>query len=179
MTAVNPSKVLDTAVDMLEQYTICDRCLGRQFAWLSTNTSNNERGYSLKLTLSMIADDELKSENPDNGKKIISLLAGHGLFKPAQTIAEKNSIEYAESGDCHLCSTDGQSIFDKIGDVAKKAAELAKDVEFDNFLVGTIPIPLLDDRQDDLRAKHSLLHAEALKSDFSRELGKQYMLYYR
>lgn len=172
MTAPNQSKVLDTAVSMLEQYTICDRCLGRQFAWLSTNTSNNERGHSLKLTLSMIADDELKSENPNHGKKIISLLAGNGQFKPAQTIAEKNSIEYGKNVDCHLCSTDGYSIFDKIGEVAKKAAELVKDVEFDNFLVGTIPIPLLDDRQDDIRAKYSLLHAEALKSDFSRELGK-------
>jgi tRNA pseudouridine synthase 10 len=172
MTAPIQSKVLDTAVSILEQYTICDRCLGRQFAWLSTGTSNSERGHSLKLTLSMIADDELKSENPNHGKKIISLLAGHGLFKPAQTIAENNSIEYGKSVECHLCSTNGQTIFDKIGDVAKKAAELSKDVEFDNFLVGTIPIPLLDDRQDELRAKYSLLHAEALKSDFSRELGK-------
>ena len=172
MTALNQSKVLDTAVSMLEQYNICDRCLGRQFAWLSTNTSNSERGRSLKLVLSMIADDELKSENPDHGKKMIGLLAGHGQFKPAQIIAEKNSIEYGKSVDCHLCSIDGQSIFDKIEEVAKKAAELVKDIEFDHFLVGTIPIPLLDDRQDDLRAKYSLLHAEALKSDFSRELGK-------
>jgi tRNA pseudouridine synthase 10 len=172
MTAPIQSNVLDTAVSMLEQYIICDRCLGRQFAWLSTNTSNSERGRSLKLVLSMMADDELKSENPDHGKKIIGLLAGHGLFKPAQTIAEKNSIEFGKNVDCHLCTTDGESIFDKIEDVARKASELVKDVEFDNFLVGTIPIPLLDDRQDDLRAKYSLLHAEALKSDFSRELGK-------
>ena len=172
MTAPIQSKVLDTAVSMLEQYTICDRCLGRQFAWLSTNTSNRERGHSLKLTLSMIADDELKSEDPEQGKTIIGLLAGHGLFKPAQTIAEKNSIEYEKGVDCHLCSISGQSIFDKIGAAAKKAAELVKDIEFDCFLVGTIPVPLLDDRQDDLRARYSLLHAEALKSDFSRELGK-------
>ena len=173
MTAPNQSKVLDTAVNMLEQYTICDRCLGRQFAWLSTDTSNSERGRSLKLVLSMMADDKLKSESPDYGKKIIGLLASNGQFKPAQIIAEKNAIEYGKSVDCHLCSTNGQSIFDKIEDVAKKAAELVKDVEFDHFLVGTVPIPQLDDRQDDLRAKYSLLHAEALKSDFSRELGKQ------
>jgi tRNA pseudouridine synthase 10 len=38
--------------------------------------------------------------------------------------------------------------------------------------VGTISVPILDDRQDELLAEHSLLHAEALKSDFSRELGK-------
>jgi len=173
MTSPIQSKVLDTAVSMLEQYNICDRCLGRQFAWLSTNTSNNERGRSLKLTLSMMADDELKSENPDLGKRTISLLASHGMFEPAQILAEKNSIEYGKSDDCHLCSTNGQSIFDKIEEVAKKAAELVKEVEFDHFLVGTVPIPILDDRQDDLRAKYSLLHAEALKSDFSRELGKQ------
>jgi tRNA pseudouridine synthase 10 len=121
----------------------------------------------------MIADDELKSENPDRGKSVISLLAGHGKFKPAQIVADKNSIEYVKSVDCYLCSTDGQSIFDKIEDVAKKAADLVKEVEFDNFLVGTVPNPLLDDRQDDLRAEYSLLHAEALKSDLSRELGKR------
>ncbi len=172
MTTPIQNRVLDTAISILEQYSICDRCLGRQFAWLSTNTSNSERGHSLKLVLSMMADDKLKSEHPEKGRKIIELLAGHGLFKPAQVIAEKNSITYEKIADCHLCSIEGQSIFDKIGAAAKKATELVKDVEFDNFLVGTITIPLLDDRQDDLRAKYSLLHAEAIKSDFSRELGK-------
>jgi tRNA pseudouridine synthase 10 len=53
------------------------------------------------------------------------------------------------------------------------AMDQTKDIEFDTFLVGTISVPILDDRQDELRAEHSLLHAEALKSDFSRELGKQ------
>jgi tRNA U54 and U55 pseudouridine synthase Pus10 len=73
MTAPIQNNVLDTAISILEQYSICDRCLGRQFAWLSTNTSNSERGHSLKLVLSMIADDELKSENPEHGRKIINL----------------------------------------------------------------------------------------------------------
>ena len=173
MTALVRRKVLDTAVSMLEKHTICDRCLGRQFAWLSTDTSNSERGHSLKLTLSLIADDALKSEDPDSGRKIISLLAGQGLFKPAQTIAMKNAIDYTKSEECHFCSIDGHSVFDKIEDIASRTIELVKDIEFDNFLVGTIPVPTLDDRQDDLRAEFSLLHAEALKSDFSRELGKQ------
>jgi len=172
MSELVQREVLDTAVSILEEHTICDRCLGRQFAWLSTDTTNNERGSAIKLTLSMIADNELKSENPEGGKRVISLLAGHGMFSSAQMIAEKNSIEYSKSTDCHLCSTDGHSVFDKIDEVARNAEVLARDIEFDNFLVGTIPHPELDDRQDDLRAKHSLLHAEVLKSDFSRELGK-------
>jgi tRNA pseudouridine synthase 10 len=172
MSELVQNKVLDTAVSMLEEHVICDRCLGRQFAWLSTDTTNSERGRAVKLTLSMMADNELKTENPDGGKRVISLLAGHGMFTPAQRMADKSSIEYNKFTECHLCSIDGLSVFDKIEDVARKAEELVKDIDFDNFLVGTIPLPALDDRQDDLRAKHSLLHAEALKSDFSRELGK-------
>lgn len=172
MTKPIQSSVLETATSILEHYTVCDRCLGRQFAWLSTNTSNKERGNSLKLTLSMMADDDLKSGDQEKGKKIISVLASHGLFGPAQTIATKNLIDYEESEDCYLCSIEGQSVFDKIQEVSQRASELVKDIEFDSFLVGTVSVPILDDRQDDLRAKYSLLHAEAIKSDFSRELGK-------
>ena len=172
MTAPIQSNLLDTAIKMLEQYTLCDRCLGRQFAWLSTNTSNSDRGYSLKLTLSMMADDDLKSGDHNRGERVTGLLASHGQFRPAQTIAEKNAIEYEKGGNCHLCTLEGQSVFDRIQDVSQRTAALTKDIEFDNFLVGTIPAPILDERQDEIRAKFSLLHAEAVKSDFSRELGK-------
>ncbi len=158
---------------MLEKHPLCDRCLGRQFAWLSTNTSNEVRGRSLKLILSMIADENMKSGNGEHGKTTISLLAGKGMFAPAQAIAEKNSITFSQENKCHLCSVNGQSVFEKLDETAQKALELVKEIEFDTFLVGTVTAPILDDRQDELRADHSLLHAEALKSDFSRELGKK------
>ncbi len=172
MATPTESRVLDSTLSMLEKHPLCDRCLGRQFAWLSTNTSNEDRGRSLKLILSMIADEELKSGNGEHGKITISLLAGKGMFAPAQAIAEKNSIEFNQESQCHLCSVEGQSVFDKVDKTAQKVVELAKEIEFDTFLVGTLTAPILDDRQDELRAGHSLLHAEALKSDFSRELGK-------
>ncbi|MFX1483324.1 MAG: tRNA pseudouridine(54/55) synthase Pus10 [Promethearchaeota archaeon] len=166
------SGVLETTLGMLEKYTICDRCLGRQFAWLGTDTSNEERGHSLKLILCMIADEEIKSGDTDHGKNSISILAGRGMFGPAQTIAERSSIEFQREDKCQLCSSNGQSIFDKIATIAKTASEQTKDIEFDTFLVGTTASPILDEMQDELRAKFSLLYAEALKSDFSRELGK-------
>jgi tRNA pseudouridine synthase 10 len=172
VTAPIQYNLLDTAIKMLEQYTFCDRCLGRQFAWLSTDTSNSDRGFSLKMTLSMMADDDLKSGDHDKGERVIGLLASHGQFRPAQTIAEKNGIDYEKGDSCHLCTIEGQSVFDRIQDISQRAVALIKDVEFDNFLVGTIPVPILDERQDEIRAKFSLLHAEVVKSDFSRELGK-------
>jgi tRNA pseudouridine synthase 10 len=120
----------------------------------------------------MNADNHLKS-GEGSGKTTISLLAGNGMFEPAQIIAQKNSIDYNQESQCHLCTVAGQSIFDRVDSIAKNAIQQSKDIEFDTFLVGTISVPDLDDRQDELRAEHSLLHAEALKSDFSRELGKQ------
>jgi len=171
MTVPTESRVLDTTVKMLEKYPLCDKCLGRQFAWLSTNTSNEDRGHSLKLTLSMNADDELKA-GEERGKTIIGLLASRGMFGPAQVIAQKNSIDFDHESQCHLCFIDGQSVFDRVESIAKRAMEESENIEFDTFLVGTISVPVLDERQDELRAEHSLLHAEALKSDFSRELGK-------
>ncbi|MHA1950033.1 MAG: tRNA pseudouridine(54/55) synthase Pus10 [Candidatus Thorarchaeota archaeon] len=172
MTVPTESKVLDTALSILEKYPLCDRCLGRQFAWLSTNTSNEDRGRSLKLILSMNADDELKS-GEERGKNTIGLLAGKGMFAPAQSIAEKNSIDFSKKDQCHLCSVGEVSIFDQMESISKRAVVQTQDVEFETFLVGTVSVPTLDDRQDELRAEFSLLHAEALKSDFSRELGKQ------
>ncbi|MFW9892686.1 MAG: tRNA pseudouridine(54/55) synthase Pus10 [Candidatus Thorarchaeota archaeon] len=173
MTVPTEDRVLDTTVRMLGKHTLCDRCLGRQFAWLSTNTTNLDRGHSLKLALSMIADDELKSGNTEYGKQIISLLAGKGMFEPAQVIADKSAIEVALETQCDLCTVDGESIFTRVNAITKRVVELVQEIQFDTFLVGTITSPILDEKQDELRAEYSLLHAEALKSDFSRELGKQ------
>jgi len=101
MTDSKANGVLETAQKLMEQHVLCDRCLGRQFGWLSTNTSNSDRGHSLKLTLCMIADDNLKSGAKETGSDSIRLLASNGMFDPAKTIAEKNSIDYETRNACH------------------------------------------------------------------------------
>ena len=57
MTEQPPRESLKLASVILETTPLCDHCLGRQFAWLSTDTTNTERGASIKLVLSMIADE--------------------------------------------------------------------------------------------------------------------------
>ncbi|MGY5860559.1 MAG: tRNA pseudouridine(54/55) synthase Pus10 [Candidatus Thorarchaeota archaeon] len=171
MTDAQQNGVLETAQNLLEQHILCDRCLGRQFGWLSTNTTNDARGYSLKLTLSMIADEQLKSGNTEHGQDSIQVLASNGMFAPAQKIAEKNSIDYDALSVCHLCSVEEESVFDRIPLVAERIVGLATDFEFETFLVGSNPVPSLVERQDELSGIHSILHAETLKSHFNRELG--------
>ncbi|MDY6959209.1 MAG: tRNA pseudouridine(54/55) synthase Pus10, partial [Halobacteriota archaeon] len=48
----------------MEEGPICDSCLGRQFAKLSTGLTNRERGSSIRTVLSMSV-----SSGPIDGKK--------------------------------------------------------------------------------------------------------------
>ena len=171
MTEAQGNGVLETAQKLLEQHVLCNRCLGRQFGWLSTDTTNDARGYSLKLTLSMIADEQLKSGNREHGIDSIQVLARNGMFGPARRIADKNNITYEILDDCHLCSITGESVFERIPMIAERMVGLATDFEFETFLVGSNPVPSLVERQDELSGIHSILHAETLKSHFNRELG--------
>ncbi|MFW9801378.1 MAG: tRNA pseudouridine(54/55) synthase Pus10 [Candidatus Thorarchaeota archaeon] len=164
--------ILGTSKRLLESYAICNHCLGRQFAWLSTHTSNEERGAAIKLTLSMMADEDLKSGNKQMGEELIGILAGNGMFEPAKVLATQRALEYKEQTSCHLCSVDGISIFDKLPDIAEKARIAIDGIEFNSFLVGCVASIGLDERQDEIRGAFGLLHGEALKADVNRELGK-------
>ena len=164
--------ILGTSKKLLESYAICNHCLGRQFAWLSTNTSNEERGTAIKLTLSMIADEDFKSGQKQAGEELIGILAGYGMFEPAKALATQKSIEYNEQKSCHLCSVDGISVFEKLPDIAERARIAVEPIEFNSFLVGCVVPAGLDERQDEIRGAFGLLHGEALKADVNRELGK-------
>lgn len=170
------SRILEAVRGMLELHCLCNHCLGRQFAWLSTDSSNEERGEALKLTLSMMADEDLKAERLLQGSNLIAVLASNGMFNPAKSLAEKNGIEYKEQTSCHLCSINGNSIFDALPSISERAIEALEGTEFRTFLVGCVPSSVLTDREDEMRGVFGLMHGEALKADFNRELGKTIQL---
>ncbi|MDL5503127.1 MAG: tRNA pseudouridine(54/55) synthase Pus10, partial [Candidatus Methanoperedens sp.] len=57
--------ILDTARKIIHEGPVCDHCLGRQFAKLSTGLSNDMRGNALKLVLAMHAGAEKDKELQD------------------------------------------------------------------------------------------------------------------
>jgi tRNA pseudouridine synthase 10 len=173
MPDLDEFSVLKTAREMLCHHTLCNRCLGRQFAWLGTETSNEERGHSIKLVLCMIADEQIKSGNKESGQCIISDLAGNGMFVAAKAVAAQYSIDYQNRETCYLCAIGEDSIFERIPLITERMISIADRVEFDTFLVGSIPLPLLVERQDEINAKYSILHSETLKSHFNRLVGIQ------
>ncbi len=57
--------ILDIARKIIHEGPICDHCLGRQFAKLSTGLSNDRRGAAIKLVLAMQAGADKDSDVPE------------------------------------------------------------------------------------------------------------------
>jgi tRNA pseudouridine synthase 10 len=137
--------ILDTARKIMHEGPICDHCLGRQFAKLSTGLSNDMRGASLKLVLAMHAgaekDDELKEELAKNSSEI----------------------------KCWVCN----NLFMNIDPWVNRAVKALSDYEYSNFLVGTKVTGLLAENEEILWAQSGTTFAEPLKTELNREVGKR------
>jgi tRNA pseudouridine synthase 10 len=136
--------ILDTARKILHEGPICDHCLGRQFAKLSTGLGNDQRGKALRITLEMQAgaekDDTLQEE----------------LAKSAQN-------------KCWVCN----NLFTHLDSWAEKAVSALSDYEYDNFLVGTKVTGLLAENEEIIWAQSGTTFAEPLKTELNREVGKR------
>ena len=107
-------QVLNTARAILCEGTICDHCLGRQFAKLSTGTTNLERGRAIRLVLDMIADASTEDAS-------------------AGTDRDTAEPEQAISGRCWVCN----GVFEELGTWTSRAIEALDGCEYETFLVGT------------------------------------------
>lgn len=69
---------------------------------------------------------------------------------------------------CWLCD----EIFDQVPRFAEAVAEKLRGVQFDNFLVGTRVDPVIQAREEELWSVVGQEHAEPIKSELNREIGK-------
>jgi len=58
--------IFRTASAILSEGPICDHCMGRLFAKLSTGLTNNQRGAAVKLALAMEADHTRRETSDDS-----------------------------------------------------------------------------------------------------------------
>lgn len=136
--------ILETARKILKEGPICDHCLGRQFAKLSTGLGNDERGKAVRLVLAMQAGESADPELAD-------LL--------------KNSA----ANKCWVCN----NLFIHLDKWAEKAVSALSDHEYDNFLVGTRVTGLLAENEEIIWAQGGVTFAEPLKTELNREVGKR------
>jgi len=169
--------IFDKVIEIYQDKYICFHCLGRMFSLLGTDTTNHDRGKSLLLAITMDKHRAYLSQqdNYDNASQILKLLAENAKFTPAQSVLEKEGIEYSKpdfAEKCYLCN----DLFNNIGVYAKGAEKHLEDIEFTNFLIGTALDAQIINKEDNFKANHNLLEAESFKNHFNREVGKELSL---
>ena len=151
--------ILDTARKIIALGPICDSCLGRQFAMLSTGFANAERGRSLKTVLAMQT-----SANEDKAQ--LEELASS--FRPARLKLGRKDEDDAR---CTVCL--GEMSPGKLDAWAEKGAAALAGREYETLVVGTKMSGLLAENEELLLADGGSTHAEPFKSELNREVGKR------
>lgn len=136
--------ILETARKILKEGPICDHCLGRQYAKLSTGLGNDERGKGIRLVLAMQASE--------------------GVDRELQELLKKSV-----GSKCWVCN----NLFIHLDRWADKAVIALSDYEYDNFLVGTRVTGLLAENEEIIWAESGTSFAEPLKTELNREVGKR------
>ena len=163
--------ILEKMSRMLEEYPLCDHCLGRQFALLGHGIENDERGRAIKLALTLKAHELALSKNRE-GVRILKILATNGFSKAAGEILQKMKKHIPRKNfpkTCFLCESKSES-FD---DLAKKALKELESYEYNSFLVG-IELPItVEEREDEFKAKFNVSYGENMRNEFGRVIGKK------
>jgi tRNA pseudouridine synthase 10 len=136
--------ILDTACKILNSGPLCNHCLGRQFAKLSTGLGNDQRGRAIELVLAMKACAEKDKEVQEELKR-------------------------CKENKCWVCN----NLFNHLELWAEKAVLALSDYEYDSFLVGTKVTGLLAENEEIIWAESGTIFAEPLKTELNREVGKR------
>lgn len=144
----------EKALEILKD-PICNDCLGRQFAGLLSGMTNEERGKIIRNYVALILDSGEKAAvywNNFYGFKFRNLKVT--LQKPEKCKICKNFFR--------------ENLEDKVGEVLKKV----KGIEFETFLVGTVPSNEMANEEEKLQDKIGADFAEPIRSEINRETGK-------
>jgi tRNA pseudouridine synthase 10 len=159
--------VLEKAQKLLEQYALCDNCLGRQFALLGHGLENQTRGEAIKLLLTMKAH-EMTLANEKHGLVLLKTLTTNGAFPAALEILQTQKKRVVKAKPCYLC----EGKVENTKELADKATKLLAGYEYSTFLIGVKLPASVEEREDELKAKFDLNFSESMRNEFSRTIGK-------
>ena len=163
--------ILEEALAMLSKHSLCDNCLGRQFALLGYSIENKDRGKALKLSLTLQASALNSSKNAE-GVKRLKLLALKGFSREAQVTLHHLKKRIPKKGSqkkCFLC----EDRFQFLEGLAQKALLSVAEYEYRTFLVG-IELPVeVEEREDEFKAALNVSYGESIRHEFGRLLGKR------
>lgn len=147
--------LIENAMKILEKGCFCNFCLGRFYYGLLAGFTNEEKGIFLRAVIAMMID----SKNIDYSKIDSSNFYGF-RFK----INKEFSPNKPEK--CFLCN----NLFEELDDYIKKSIKKLKDIEFNNFLVGSLVPSEVLEKEEKLWNETGIEHVESIKFDLNREL---------
>jgi tRNA pseudouridine synthase 10 len=167
-------EIIDKALKLLENYSLCDNCLGRQFALLGVGLDNKLRGRTLKNVLLMWSHLVMEiEEKREEATKVLRILAVRGNHEPALKTMEKLGLtQEGHIEKCFICS----NVLDKLDELAKTVKDSLAELEFKTFLVGSSIPPDVMEREDQVRSTANSNWCESLKREVNREIGKRLRL---
>ncbi len=147
--------ILEKAKEVLKDGFVCDNCLGRQYAGLLSGMNNEQRGKIVRQIIAMMIDA---------GEKIdIDNSNFYGIkFRNVK-------IEVKKPEKCKLC----KNFFREVDAVAKRAVKSLKGIDFETFLVGSVPTDEMKNAEDKIWDEVGIENVEPIKSEINREVGKR------
>ena len=160
--------LLEKTQELLNAHPLCDHCIGRQFALLGYGLSDQKRGESLKLLLTM-KNHQLALDGNKEGFSNLRILAANGSFEMAAKILRNMRKRPRKKGECHLC----QGLFKSVDVLVENALDELKAYEYTTFLVGIELPTAVEEREDEFKAEFDVKHGEGMRNGFSRGIGKK------
>lgn len=162
------SKILRKVEKILARYTLCDWCLGRQFAILGYGLSNNMRGNAIKTILLLVGTETFQKDRKRDINRI-KRLAQQGMFPPALQFLEKEGITGVTlDKQCSIC----HGVMERLADIADVTVQGLKGWEASSILLGSKISPAFVEREEQLRSEFQIETGEPWKAELNREIGK-------
>jgi len=161
----DPATVAVRAWRILEDYPLCDRCLGRLFARLGYGWTNPERGDSLKRVVVMGLHGLAREGEVEPLER-----AAPNIGAQAAPLYEKLTGRKLEARSCHVC---GGMLDRFLDEAAETAYRLAKAYDIERFVVGAKVDEETLRREEQLRMKYGLPYGESIRAEIRREVGKR------
>lgn len=109
--------------------------------------------------------------------RLCDFCLGRIFAKKLRLVSHKNLgekirkiIKQGKPRSCYLC----KNLMPKLDVFLNKIIDISKEYEFSTFLIGAILQPSVLDRDDMIRSKFKLRGIVGIKSDITREMGKQF-----
>ncbi|MEM3368889.1 MAG: hypothetical protein QXP88_02220, partial [Thermoproteota archaeon] len=144
---VKSLEILEVSRLILSKYSLCDRCLGRQFHLLNEKTDNEEIGHSIKF--------------------ILRTLAKSG-FKQSKVTLESLGVKNFYEEKCYVCNN---LIFPNLDTFFRLMESQISDVEFNTFQVTSFIPKEIIRKDDSIKIEFGISTGENIKTEFNRLLS--------